>query len=134
MISADYSDTQNQAKLQILLVEDERIVALDMRLKLSQLGYTVCGYAPSGEQALRIASESRPDLVLMDIKLEGSLDGIETAARLHEHATIPVIYTTAYTDPETRRRAEATHPAGYLAKPIDQSQLERAILEATQSD
>ncbi len=89
----------------VMVVEDERIVALHLRQQLVKLGYEVPGLAASGEQALRLVAAARPDLILMDIHIEGSLDGIETAARLPTDDTIPVIYLTAYSEAATLERA-----------------------------
>lgn len=114
--------------MDILVVEDERIVALEMRMTLGRMGHRVCGHAPSGEEALQACDRERPDLVLMDIMLEGGLDGIETARILRERHGIPVIYCTAYTDADTLRRALDTKPCGFLSKPVDISEL-RALIE-----
>ncbi len=78
----------------ILIVEDERIVALDIKSSLENLGYTVTGIVASGEAALTKVAESRPDLVLMDINLKGDMDGVETAEQIRAHFSIPVIYLT----------------------------------------
>ncbi|HMM39688.1 MAG TPA: response regulator [Desulfovibrio sp.] len=111
----------------ILLVEDERIIALEMKLFLQRLGYQVAASLATGEQALADAPAIRPDLVLMDIMLAGDLDGIETARRLRAVLPVPVVYCTAYTDPETMRRAQDTRPAGILTKPVNLDDLRRTI-------
>ena len=79
----------------ILIVEDESIVAFNLQQRLSQLGYDVPHVAVSGQQSLDMVSQSRPDLVLMDIHIEGAMDGIEVASRLSESSSVPVIYLTA---------------------------------------
>ncbi len=107
----------------IMIVEDEAVSAMAAQAMVSRLGHAVCATAASGEEALKALPRTRPALVLMDIMLDGELDGIETARRIREQADIPICYVTAYTDPETRRRALATRPAAFLAKPLDQSQL-----------
>ncbi|MES9997383.1 response regulator [Desulfovibrio aminophilus] len=111
----------------ILLVEDERIIALEMKVFLQRLGYQVAASLATGEQALADAPAIRPDLVLMDIMLAGDLDGIETARRLRAVCPVPVVYCTAYTDPETMRRAQDTGPAGILTKPVNLDDLRRTI-------
>lgn len=111
----------------ILLVEDERIIALEMKLFLQRLGYQVAASLATGEQALADAPAIRPDLVLMDIMLAGDLDGIETARRLRAVLPVPVVYCTAYTDPETMRHAQDTSPAGILTKPVNLDDLRRTI-------
>lgn len=111
----------------ILLVEDERIIALEMKVFLQRLGYQVAASLATGEQALADAPAIRPDLVLMDIMLAGDLDGIETARRLRAVLPVPVVYCTAYTDPETMRRAQDTRPAGILTKPVNLDDLRRTI-------
>ena len=115
----------NSAK--ILVVEDERIVALDLAQRLRGLGYEVAGLAASAEQALALAAAERPDLVLMDIHLEGDTDGIAAAQALYAETRIPVVFLTAYADAETLERAQATLPFGYLVKPVETPDLNAAI-------
>jgi len=102
----------------ILVVEDERLIARDLATLLKKLGYTVVGTAASSQEALTLAREQTPDLVLLDIVLKGETDGIETAAHLKEMG-IPVIFLTAYADADTLGRVKATEPLGYLVKPFD---------------
>jgi len=111
----------------ILIVEDNRIVARDIQQQVSRIGHVVVGITARGEEALPLAGESRPDLVLMDIRLEGKIDGIEVAQQIHERFGIPVIFLTAYADEETVRRARVTEPFGYLLKPFEDSQLRTTI-------
>jgi PAS domain S-box-containing protein len=111
----------------VLVVEDERIVALDLKVRLAALGYNVSGTVPSGEQALQKARELMPDIVLMDIHLEGSLDGVDAAKALHESLHIPVIFLTAYSEDSTLARAEKTLPFGFLVKPVDERALHASI-------
>ncbi len=111
----------------IMVVEDENIVALDLRNALTTLGYAVSAIAASGEEALHCAHENRPDLVLMDIRLKRDLDGIETADRLRQQFFIPVIYLTAYADPATLQRARLTEPYGYILKPFEERELQMVI-------
>jgi CheY-like chemotaxis protein len=114
-----------QAK--ILLAEDENIVALDIKSRLIGLGYAVPAVVSSGEDAIRKTAETRPDLVLMDIKLKGEMDGIETAAQIKARFGIPVIYLTAYVDNDTMQRAKQTEPLGYVTKPYEEEDLGRSI-------
>jgi CheY-like chemotaxis protein len=102
----------------ILIVEDERLIALDLQRRLTQLGYTVVGSVASGPQAIMAAYQLQPDLVLMDIRLQGEMDGIEAALHLRMDRQIPIIYLTAYVDDATRQRAQATCPWGFVRKPF----------------
>jgi len=111
----------------ILIVEDEVIVAADLAGKLTRLGYTVCGSTARGEDALVLAQERRPDLVLMDIRLAGAMDGVETAEHLRRDCDLPVIYLTAHSDRTTLRRAKLTEPFGYILKPFEERELETHI-------
>jgi two-component system, OmpR family, phosphate regulon sensor histidine kinase PhoR len=111
----------------ILIVEDEAIVALHEEENLKNMGYRVAGKASSGEEAIRKAEETRPDLVLMDIVLKGEMDGIETAGQIHARFNIPVIFVTAYGDEETLQRAKLTEPFGYILKPFKERDLHVAI-------
>jgi len=113
--------------IQLLIVEDEVIIAKDLERHLRAWGYEVIGLAPSGEEAYEISLLAHPDLVLMDIRLNGEIDGIETAARIYEHLDVPVIYLTAHADEPTLQRAKLTHPLGYLMKPVDFSTLHASI-------
>ncbi|MBU7026550.1 MAG: response regulator, partial [Theionarchaea archaeon] len=110
----------------IMIVEDERIVAEDIRRSLENLGYTVSAMVSSGEEAIEKA-EDNPDLVLMDIVLRGDMDGIETAQQLKSQFNIPVVYLTAYADDKKLQRAIVTEPYGYLLKPFEDRELHTAI-------
>ncbi|HSN92929.1 MAG TPA: response regulator [Anaeromyxobacteraceae bacterium] len=114
-------------KERILLVEDEGLVALSLRQKLVDLGYVVPAVAASGEEAIRAAVESRPQLVLMDIRLGGDMDGVAAAARIRESMDVPVVYLTAYSDQGTLERAKETGPFGYLVKPVDDRELRSTV-------
>jgi two-component system, OmpR family, phosphate regulon sensor histidine kinase PhoR len=111
----------------ILIVEDEAIVALHEEENLKNMGYTVVGKASSGEEAIRKAEETQPDLVLMDIVLKGEMDGIEAAGQIHARLDIPVIFVTAYGDEKTLQRAKLTEPFGYILKPFRERDLHVAI-------
>ena len=110
-----------------MIVEDERIFAADLEDKLLALGYNVCGKAYSGQQAVTIIEKKHPDLVLMDIKLEDSMDGIEVANLIKDRFNIPVIYLTAFSDEHMLQRAKVTEPFGYLLKPIQSRELRSNI-------
>jgi CheY-like chemotaxis protein len=102
----------------ILIVEDERLIALDLQRRLTQLGYRVVGNVASGPQAITAAYQLQPDLVLMDIRLQGEMDGIEAAFHIQTERPTPIIYLTAYVDDSTIQRAQATSPWGFLRKPF----------------
>ena len=102
----------------ILVVEDEAIVALDIRTQLERLGYTVVGTAATVQQACRMADEFQPDLVLMDIHLQGEGDGIDAAGQIRRGRAVPVVFLTAYADCKTLARAKRVQPYGYIVKPF----------------
>ena len=112
---------------QILVVEDERIVADDIKMSLERLGYIVPGIAHSGEEAIKKAKDFSVDLVLMDIVLEGRMDGTEAASTIRSRFNIPVVYLTAHSDETTLGRATATEPFGYILKPFEDKDLQATI-------
>ncbi len=114
-------------KANILVVEDEAIVAKDLRNRLQRFGYMVPAVASSGQEAINKALEFRPDLVLMDIRLKGQMDGVEAAHEIHKYLDIPIIYLTAYADDNTLERAKITEPFGYLLKPFKERELQTNI-------
>ncbi|MFQ5975368.1 MAG: PAS domain S-box protein [Candidatus Hydrothermarchaeales archaeon] len=116
------------AKTQILVVEDERIVAEDIKRTLQNLGYVVPSVVSSGKEALKKAEEYNPDLVLMDIVLQGKINGIDAASQIRSRFNIPVVYLTAYADEKTLERARITEPFGYIIKPFEDREL-RATIE-----
>lgn len=111
----------------VLIVEDEGLIAHDIASRLEHAGYEVAGIAESGVETLRKIVDSSPDLILMDIRIKGDMDGIETAARVQEQFDLPVIYLTAHSDRETLARARVTGPFGYLTKPLQQANLQTSI-------
>ncbi|MDN5309626.1 MAG: two-component system, response regulator PdtaR [Methanolobus sp.] len=115
------------AKEKILVVEDERIVALDIKHSLESFGYVVPCMASTGEDAIQLAKRHKPDLVLMDIVLKGDIDGIEAATVIHSNYRIPVVYLTAYSDERTLQRAKMTEPFGHILKPFDNRELRTNI-------
>jgi two-component system cell cycle sensor histidine kinase/response regulator CckA len=114
----------------VLIVEDERIVAKDLQLTLGELGYDAFAIASSAEEAIARASERCPDLVLMDVRIKGRRDGIETAEILRNRFDVPVVYITAHADSATLDRAKKTEPYGYLLKPINSAEL-RSVVEVS---
>lgn len=111
----------------VMIVEDEVIAAMATARMLRKLGFDVCDNVTSGEEALLAFDGECPDVVIMDIRLDGELDGIETTERLKLRRDIPVIFVTAYSDDSTRTRAEATKPLAFINKPLDMVQLEKAL-------
>jgi diguanylate cyclase (GGDEF)-like protein/PAS domain S-box-containing protein len=111
----------------ILLVEDEIIVAMDIQQKLESLDYEIVGHAVSGEEAVRFAKNLDPDLILMDIKLRGPIDGVEAAAQIRFFSDVPIIYLTAFADDNTLKKARLTGASGYLIKPFEDRELHSAI-------
>jgi PAS domain S-box-containing protein len=112
---------------QILVVEDEALVAKGIQSELRNMGYSVPTTASSGQEAIAKAEENQPDLVLMDVVLKGDLDGVQTAEQIHQRLDIPVIYLTAYQDDQTLGRAKLTQPFGYLLKPYEEQDLRTTI-------
>ena len=106
------------AAARVLIVEDDRLVALDLKSMLTEFGFEVCGSVFSAEEAIEIAQRTRPDLVLMDIRLSGPADGIDAAERLRALLGIHVVYLTANSDLSTVERAKSTEPDGYVLKPV----------------
>jgi CheY-like chemotaxis protein len=111
------------AEAKILIVEDEVLFAKDLKDLLVSWGYTVPAIASTGEEAIEMAGEIKPDLVLMDIVLKDGMDGIEAADQIRTRFTIPVVYLTAYADDETVQRAKITEPYGYVLKPLEERDL-----------
>jgi CheY-like chemotaxis protein len=111
----------------ILIVEDERIVAIDLQRRLTQLGYTVVALAASGMEAVQKALALRPDVVLMDIRLQGDMDGVEAAQQIQAATAIPVVFMTSYVDEATQQRIRTTSPWGCLYKPFIQHQIQATM-------
>lgn len=123
--------------IKILIIEDEKIVALDLKRRLTKLGYHVTGMAANGQKALTLVNQDLPNIVLMDIHIQGSMDGIELAGILQRTHSIPIIYLTAYSEAQTVTRAKATKPYGYLLKPFSDRELNIIIqvsIERYESD
>jgi PAS domain S-box-containing protein len=119
--------SSSESRIKVLVVEDELIIAKGIEKRLIALGYAVTGTVPSGEEALVKALECSPDLIIMDIHLQGGMDGVETAEKIRSVADIPIIYLTAYADPVSLGRAKLTEPFGYIVKPFQDQTLRSAI-------
>ena len=111
----------------VLIVEDESIIALDIQKTLISLGYSVCGICATGQKAIEKCRELLPKIVLMDIRLKGDLDGIDTAIQIQQELSIPIIYLTSHADPVTLERAKITEPYGYILKPFNSIELNVAL-------
>ena len=111
----------------ILVVEDEAVVAKDLQQRLRKLGYDVPVTVATGEAAVVQATDLQPQLVLMDVRLKGAMDGIEAASQIHEHLDVPIIFLTAYADSSTVDRAKMIEPFGYILKPFAERELHTAI-------
>ena len=108
----------------LLVVEDEALVARDIKARLTRMGYLVLGTAGRGEEAIEKALALRPDLILMDINLKGEIDGVEAAIRIRALYDVPVIFCTAFSNEATLERAKVSEPYGYVLKPFDNRELE----------
>jgi DNA-binding LytR/AlgR family response regulator len=115
------------AQTNVLVVEDESIVSKDIQHSLKKLGYNVVGAAATGEQAVKLAMETQPDIILMDIMLKGEMNGIEAATQIRTETNIPVIFLTAYADESTLNRAKVTQPYGYIIKPFKEIDIHTSI-------
>ena len=117
----------NTVNKKVLIVEDEMIISLMIERMIRQLGHTVVDRVVTGEAAVEAAEKHQPDLILMDIRLKGKLDGIEAMMRIREKANIPVIYITGNTDSMYRKKAEQTEYLDFLTKPITYGELNRSF-------
>jgi hypothetical protein len=111
----------------VAIVEDEGILALDIERHLKSKGFEVCGVAADSDSAIALVDKERPDLVLMDIRIQGPRDGVETATTLRERFDVPIVYLTAHSDPRTIERAQRTAPMGYLVKPFKKPDLDNVV-------
>ncbi|MEH1810367.1 hybrid sensor histidine kinase/response regulator [Nostoc sp.] len=124
------SNTQTKETVRVLVVEDEYILAINLQETLESLGYVVLDIADSAEEAIAKATKLRPNLILMDIRLRGEMDGIQAAEQIWHHLQIPIIYVTGHSDKSTVERATLTSPFGYILKPIKEQELYVAIQTA----
>jgi len=109
---------EHMEETKILVVEDENIIALNIKKKLKSLGYAVPAIASTGEEAIKMTEITFPDLILMDVMLKGEMDGVQAVEEIHKKYDIPVIYLTAFSDDEVLERAKVTKPYGYIVKPF----------------
>jgi two-component system response regulator LytT len=115
-------------KKNVLIVEDESIVAMDIQQSLISLGYEVLGIASSGKKAIEyLTKRTKPDVILMDIMIKGDMTGIDVSAHVKEHHDIPVVFLTAYADDQTLEKAKNTEPYGYILKPFKEVDLKTNI-------
>jgi AmiR/NasT family two-component response regulator len=117
----------------VLIVEDEAVIAMDVRFMVEDLGFKALGIASSGEEGLRKAGALRPDLVLMDIKIKGDMDGVIAAGEIFRRFRIPVVYMTAYSDPQTIKRVNRPGTLGCLIKPLEPNELENILCGSAKS-
>lgn len=118
------------ARARVLIVEDERITAADLQLSVAKLGYSVVASVATAEEAIDRAGQCKPDIVIMDVRLRGPMDGVEAGIRIHARWTIPIIYLSAFLDSEVRNRARETAVA-CLVKPYDLDALRAALERAS---
>lgn len=111
----------------LYIVEDQAVTALDLRLRLVGAGYAVVGMAADAQTAIEAINKLRPDLVLMDIRLKGSTDGIQAAEEIWARHHVPIVFVTAHSDSDTIKRAASTHLAAFILKPYDEQELLLAI-------
>lgn len=114
-------------EIKVLVVEDEAIVAMDVKYRLESLGYIIPAIASTGEDAIKLAAQTSPEVILMDIMLGKGIDGVEAAEKIHSVSDIPIIYLSAYADEKTLARAKITKPFGYILKPFEERELHSAI-------
>lgn len=114
-------------KKKIMIVEDEGIVAFDLRKTLEKLGYKVTSQAASGVEAIEKVESDKPDAILMDIRLKSELDGIDAAHIISFKHKVPIIYLTSFNNPEIKARAVRTNASGFLLKPFDEEELRLTI-------
>ena len=115
------------SKVKVLVVEDESIISKDIQHNLKRLGYDIAGSSATGEKAIQLAKEEKPDIVLMDIMLKGDMNGIEAAEIIRREHHIPVIFLTAYADEATLEKAKISGPYGYIIKPFKEIDLHTTI-------
>lgn len=129
---ADSSGAATSARLQILLVEDEAISALALKRLVSRLGHEICAMTAMAEDAIKLAGEMLPDVILMDIRLAGEMDGITAACEIRERFGIGSIFMTANSDPATRALAENARPLGFMAKPYSPMMVKTTLRQAAE--
>lgn len=116
----------------VLLVEDEVLIAMCLEMELEQSGHTICYRVATGEEAIMVATEKQPDVILMDIRLAGTINGIEAARQIVAEQQIPIIFMSGYEDATLKDRAMQLHPVAYLIKPVQFSDIQAALNIACQ--
>jgi CheY-like chemotaxis protein len=116
-----------ESTVSILIVEDELIVAEDLRRRLKAMGYEVKGVVTTGDDAIRRVGETQPDLVVMDISLRGDMDGVEAAQRIRQQFGTPVVYITGHGDPDTLQRAQSTPGFAFVLKPVEDREMQYVV-------
>ena len=129
MIKVDKKSKNTEKSARILIVEDENIIALDIQYILQKMGYDVFAIVSSGEESINIASLSMPDIVLMDIKLKGKMNGIQAAESIYNQFSIPIIYISAYGDEIAYVQSGRAEPFEYIRKPFIEGEIEDKISE-----
>jgi diguanylate cyclase len=114
-------------KKKILIVEDELLIAEDLKQLLKKTGYDITQIVTSGEAAIASVKEYKPDLIFMDIVIEGQINGIDAAAKIHDKYGIPIVFLTAWSDEETLKNAGKSEPYGYLLKPVNEKELQATV-------
>jgi DNA-binding NarL/FixJ family response regulator len=114
-------------KANIMVVEDEGVVSIDIRNMLKNAGYGIAAVAFQGDEAIKKAEQSSPDLVLMDIGLKGDIDGIEAAKKIRDRFRIPVVFLTGFADEVTMSKAKEADPSGFIIKPINEEELKKTL-------
>lgn len=119
-------DTEHSARREprVLIVEDETLIAEELKERLERYGFCVIGAVDTGDEGIQIAISEVPDLVLMDIRLKGEKDGVQAATEIRRQVDVPVVYLTAYSDRITLERAKHTNPYGYVLKPFHERELQ----------
>jgi CheY-like chemotaxis protein len=118
------------ASASVMIVEDELVIAQDIKMQLEYLGYTVASTVATGEEAIALTKEDKPNLILMDINLTGTIDGIQAAWMIRREAPVPIIFLTALSSSEMMAKAQLLEPLSYLIKPIKPQDLQMAIVIA----
>ncbi len=121
------------SQISVLIVEDEVLTAMVLEMELKKAGYTICQRVVSGEEAVGVAQQDSPTIILMDIRLAGEIDGFEATRQIQAVADIPVIFMTGYPDQDTRDLAMTLSPAGYLMKPVHIPELTASIDSACEA-
>lgn len=121
------NSVDRDSSCQVLIVEDEPLIALDLKTRVEDFGLTVCGIADSGAKAIALAEDMTPDLILMDLCLKDDIDGVDAACRILDRAAVPIIFVTANSEPQSIARMKAVGATDLLFKPIHAGRLRSAI-------